>query len=81
MCFEILKTDNLHVAGVRFWEQRGFESADSNEITRHINFYSYYTKIKCTGSNILARSRLPVSDEHSADTCFTHLLWFTCGNA
>jgi hypothetical protein len=79
----MLKTDNLHVAGVYvcLWEQCGFESADSNEITRHVNFHSYHTKIKCIGSNILARSRLPVSDEHSAGTCFTHLLKSSCSNA
>ncbi|XP_023708960.1 histone H4 transcription factor [Cryptotermes secundus] len=41
------------------WESCGFESSDSNEIVRHVNFHSYHTKIKCIGSNILARSRLP----------------------
>lgn len=56
------------------WESCGFESSDSNEIVRHVNFHSYHTKIKCIGSNILARSRLPVSDEHSTCKCFTLFL-------
>ncbi|XP_033608702.1 histone H4 transcription factor-like isoform X2 [Cryptotermes secundus] len=62
ICFELLKTDNLCVAGVYvcLWEKCGFESADSSEITRHVNFHSYHTKLKCIGSNILARSGLPI---------------------
>ncbi|XP_023723131.1 histone H4 transcription factor-like [Cryptotermes secundus] len=69
---------DLQCVYVCLWEQCGFESADSNEITRHVNFHSYHTKVKCIGSNILARSKLPVSDEHSADMCFTHLLKSSC---
>jgi hypothetical protein len=57
------------------WESCGFESADSNEIVRHVNFHSYHTKIKCIGSNILARSRLPVSDKLPACTC---LICYCC---
>ncbi|PNF20108.1 hypothetical protein B7P43_G04791 [Cryptotermes secundus] len=45
---------------VCLWEKCGFESADSSEITRHVNFHSYHTKLKCIGSNILARSGLPI---------------------
>jgi hypothetical protein len=54
----------MYVTGVYacLWESCEFESADSNEIVRHVNFHSYHTKIKSIGSNILARLRLPVSD-------------------
>jgi predicted RNA-binding Zn-ribbon protein involved in translation (DUF1610 family) len=45
---------------VCLWQQCGFESADSNLITRHVNFHSYHTKVKCIGSNIMARSKLPI---------------------
>jgi hypothetical protein len=64
---EKLKTDNLCVSGVYacFWGPCVFKSMDFNEITRHVNFHSYHTKLKCIGSNILARSGLPVSDENS----------------
>jgi hypothetical protein len=58
------------------WESCGFESADSNEIVRHVNFHSYHTKINCIGSNILSRSRLPVSDEHPVCVCLTRLFFF-----
>ncbi|PNF26442.1 hypothetical protein B7P43_G16451 [Cryptotermes secundus] len=54
-----LKNDQEGVY-VCLWEQCGFECADSNEITRHVNFHSYHTKLKCIGSNILARSGLPI---------------------
>jgi hypothetical protein len=81
--FEILKTDNMFVAGVYacLWRQCGFESADSNEIMRHVNFHSYHTKLKCIGSNTLARLRLPVSEDLSAPTCFTHLVQSAYGDA
>ncbi|PNF23497.1 hypothetical protein B7P43_G06515 [Cryptotermes secundus] len=45
---------------VCLWQHCGFESADSREITRHVNFHSYHMKLKCIGSNILARSGLPI---------------------
>lgn len=41
------------------WESCGFESSDASEIMRHVNYHSYHTKIKCIGSNILARTKLP----------------------
>lgn len=68
MWFEKLKADDTYVAGVYacLWESCEFESADSNEIVRHVNFHSYHTKIKSIGSNILARLKLPVSHCHSA---------------
>jgi hypothetical protein len=73
----------MYIAGVYgcLWGQCGFESADSNEITRHVNFHSYHTKLKCIGSNTLAHSTLLVSDEHSECTCFTHLVESACGDA
>ncbi|KAJ4448928.1 hypothetical protein ANN_00320 [Periplaneta americana] len=44
---------------VCLWQYCGFESADTKEIVRHVNFHSYHTKIKCIGSNMLARSKIP----------------------
>ncbi|PNF17531.1 hypothetical protein B7P43_G16827 [Cryptotermes secundus] len=63
---EVKMTDDQEGVYVCLWEQCGFESADSNEITRHVNFHSYHTKVKCIGSNILARSKLPVCTLHCA---------------
>lgn len=48
------------------WGTCGFKSVDSSELMRHVNFHSYHTKLKSIGSNILARSKLPVSNEYSA---------------
>jgi len=70
----------MYVTGVYvcLWESCGFESMDSNEIVRHVNFHSYHTKIKFIGSNMLARSDLPVSDYFSE--CMS-LLESACGKA
>jgi hypothetical protein len=62
------------------WGPCDFESVDSSELMRHINYHSYHTKLKCIGSNILARSRLPVSNGHSVCSCFIHLLECLCDN-
>lgn len=61
-----MKAAEVHVAGVYacLWEACGFESANTKQIIRHVNFHSYHTKIKCIGSNILAQSDLLVSDQH-----------------
>ena len=35
------------------WTDCGFESPDSEEMVRHINFHAFHTKIKCHGRNML----------------------------
>lgn len=71
------------IAGVYacLWESCGFESSDASEIMRHVNYHSYHTKIKCIGSNILARTKLPVSDRCLMCRCSTGLLVSACVNA
>ncbi|XP_011307228.1 histone H4 transcription factor [Fopius arisanus] len=41
------------------WHDCGFENGISEEITRHVNFHAYHTKLKCIGSNIRERIKLP----------------------
>ncbi|XP_034177913.2 histone H4 transcription factor [Osmia lignaria lignaria] len=41
------------------WNGCFYESNDPDEITRHVNYHSYHTKLKCIGSNIRARIKLP----------------------
>jgi hypothetical protein len=81
--FEILKKDNWCAAGVYacLWWQCDFESADSNEVMKHVNLHLYHIKINFTGFNNLAYSALPISDKHSSCTWFTHLLESASGNA
>ena len=35
------------------WQSCGFETINSHEMVRHINFHSFHTKIKCHGQNML----------------------------
>ena len=35
------------------WQDCGFETVNSGEMIRHLNFHSFHTKIKCHGVNIL----------------------------
>ncbi|XP_015433360.1 PREDICTED: histone H4 transcription factor [Dufourea novaeangliae] len=37
-----------------------YENNDPDEISRHVNYHAYHTKLKCIGSNIRARIKLPV---------------------
>lgn len=43
------------------WESCDFETPNSDEVTRHVNFHSYHTKVKCVGSLICKSWKLPVS--------------------
>ena len=40
------------------WAECGFETGSSEEMVRHIHFHGFHTKIKCHGSNMLARHQL-----------------------
>jgi len=35
------------------WEDCGFESNNSKEMVRHINYHSFHTKLKCLGLNMI----------------------------
>ena len=40
------------------WADCGFETPDSEEMVRHINFHAFHTKIKCHGRNMLSQHGL-----------------------
>lgn len=42
------------------WNNCAFENGISEEIMRHVNFHAYLTKLKCIGTNIRGRIKLPV---------------------
>lgn len=44
------------------WSGCLYESNDPDEISRHVNYHAYHTKLKCIGSNIRTRIKLPVSN-------------------
>lgn len=41
------------------WSGCLYESNDPDEISRHVNYHAYHTKLKCIGSNIRTRIKLP----------------------
>ncbi|XP_011638600.1 histone H4 transcription factor isoform X2 [Pogonomyrmex barbatus] len=41
------------------WKDCPFDSDVSDEIVRHINYHAYHTKLKCIGSNVRGRIKLP----------------------
>ncbi|XP_011164774.2 histone H4 transcription factor [Solenopsis invicta] len=41
------------------WKDCPYNSDASDEIIRHINYHSYHTKLKCIGSNVRGRTKLP----------------------
>ncbi|XP_076750156.1 histone H4 transcription factor [Xylocopa sonorina] len=41
------------------WNGCVYESNDPDEISRHVNYHAYHTKLKCIGSNIRSRIKLP----------------------
>lgn len=45
------------------WKDCPYNSDASDEIIRHINYHSYHTKLKCIGSNVRGRTKLPVSSD------------------
>lgn len=42
------------------WNDCFYENNNSDEISRHVNYHAFHTKLKCIGSNIRARIKLPV---------------------
>ena len=55
---KILGDDNsIYVCG---WKNCPYETTLSNEITWHVYYHAYHTKIKSIGINIRQRTRLPV---------------------
>lgn len=42
------------------WSGCFYESNEPDEISRHVNYHAFHTKLKCIGSNIRARIKLPV---------------------
>lgn len=43
------------------WKDCPYETNMCDEIARHINYHTYHTKLKCIGSNVRKRVKLPVS--------------------
>lgn len=43
------------------WKDCPYDSDVCDEVIRHINYHAYHTKLKCIGSNIRGRTKLPVS--------------------
>jgi len=43
------------------WKNCPYDSDVCDEVIRHINYHAYHTKLKCIGSNIRGRIKLPVS--------------------
>ena len=41
------------------WSGCFYESNEPDEISRHVNYHAFHTKLKCIGSNIRARIKLP----------------------
>ncbi|XP_078036291.1 histone H4 transcription factor [Augochlora pura] len=41
------------------WSGCFYENNDPDEISRHVNYHGYHTKLKCIGSNIRSRVKLP----------------------
>ncbi|XP_043491634.1 histone H4 transcription factor [Polistes fuscatus] len=53
-----IKEDDTEVY-VCQWKNCSYESGISDDISRHVNYHSYHTKLKCIGSNIRQRVKLP----------------------
>lgn len=43
------------------WKDCPYETEICDEILRHVNYHSYHTKLKCIGSNVRKKIKLPVS--------------------
>ncbi|KAK0178151.1 hypothetical protein PV328_002128 [Microctonus aethiopoides] len=41
------------------WKNCDCQNENSAEITRHVNYHAYHTKLKCIGANIRGRIKLP----------------------
>lgn len=56
------------------WTDCLYESDEPDEISRHVNLHAYHTKLKCIGSNIRSRIKLPVRNYPLAVNCQTTIL-------
>ncbi|XP_012526497.1 histone H4 transcription factor [Monomorium pharaonis] len=52
------KDDNKEVY-VCQWKDCPYDSDVSDDIIRHVNYHAYHTKLKCIGSNVRGRIKLP----------------------
>lgn len=43
------------------WKDCPYDTDVSDKIVRHINYHAYHTKLKCIGSNVRGRIKIPVS--------------------
>ncbi|XP_071639200.1 histone H4 transcription factor [Temnothorax longispinosus] len=41
------------------WKDCPYDTNVSDEIVRHVNYHAYHTKLKCIGSNVRGRTKLP----------------------
>lgn len=64
---EIKKHDDNRESYACSWNGCSYESNIPDDISKHVNYHSYHTKLKCIGSNIRGRVKLPVN----IISCFT----------
>ncbi|XP_066600653.1 histone H4 transcription factor-like [Prorops nasuta] len=83
---KILMKDNGDEVYACQWKGCFFESTNTNEILKHINYHAYHTKLKCIGSNIRERTKLPKCQRNSEwkniiDVPFSHMCrWDNCSS-
>lgn len=64
------------------WKDCPYDSDVCDKIVRHINYHAYHTKLKCIGSNVRGRTKLPVSIKwninitQQTSTNITSILYF-----
>ncbi|XP_046431100.1 histone H4 transcription factor [Neodiprion fabricii] len=56
---KIVTTEEGREVYACLWNGCSFESDISDDIAKHVNYHSYHTKLKCIGSNIRGRVKLP----------------------
>lgn len=56
---EISVRENDNEVYVCLWKDCPYESDACDMIIRHINYHAYHTKLKCIGSNVRGRTKLP----------------------
>ncbi|XP_014300455.1 histone H4 transcription factor [Microplitis demolitor] len=52
------------------WKHCQYENDSIPDIIKHVNYHSYHTKLKCIGSNIRARIKLPKCHREMIQTVF-----------
>jgi len=45
------------------WKDCPYNTDVGDEVIRHVNYHAYHTKLKCIGSNVRAKIKLPVSND------------------